>query len=251
MKPRLLGMIPARTGSLRVKGKNIRPLAGHPLIAYAIASARESGLFDRIVVSTNSPLVQKIAIHYGAEAPFLRPEEFATSTSPDIDFLEHAFRELGERFDYFAMLRITSPFRQASTIHEAFEILRNTPEADSIRAVRLCREHPGKMWKIEGRLMHPLLAQEGLELPWHARQYQDMPKVYVQTSSLEIARYEVVARYRSREGKVIAPFVTDAFAGFSIDYEDDWTLAERWVETGAARLPVVTAEPYVLPPEVA
>jgi N-acylneuraminate cytidylyltransferase len=241
MKPRLLGMIPARTGSLRVRGKNIRPLAGHPLIAYAIASARESGLFDRIVVSTNSPLVQKIALHYGAEAPFLRPEEFAT----------YAFRELGERFDYFAMLRITSPFRQASTIHEAWEILKNTPEADSIRAVRLCREHPGKMWKLEGRLMHPLLDQSGLELPWHARQYQDMPKVYVQTSSLEIARYEVVERYRSREGKVLAPFVTDAFAGFSIDYEDDWTLAERWVETGTARLPAVTAEPYVLPPEVA
>lgn len=251
MKPRLLGMIPARTGSLRVKGKNIRPLAGHPLIAYAIASAKECGLFERVVVSTNSPLVQRIAIHYGAEAPFLRPEEFATSTSPDVDFLRHAFQALGERFDYFSMLRITSPFRQASTIHKAWEQLRRTPEADSIRAVQLCHEHPGKMWVVEGGLMRPFLDQSELELPWHARQYQDLPTVYVQTSSLEIAKYEVVERYGSREGKVLAPFLTESVEGFSIDYEEDWALAEHWVATGKARLPTVTASPFVLPPEAA
>ena len=127
--------------------------------------------------------------------------------------------------------------------------MRNTPEADSIRAVRLCREHPGKMWVIEGPLMRPLLDQSHLELPWHARQYQDMPTVYVQSSSLEIARYEVVERYRSREGKVIAPFLADAIEDFSIDYEDDWMLAESWVARGKARLPVVTAPKFQLAPE--
>jgi N-acylneuraminate cytidylyltransferase len=242
-------MIPARSGSLRVKGKNIRPLAGHPLIAYTIASAKESGLFDRIVVSTNSPLVQRIAIHYGAEAPFLRPEEISTSTSPDVEFLRHAFRELGEPFDYFSLLRVTSPFRQAATIHQAWEALKKVPEADSIRAVRLCREHPGKMWIIDGSLMRPLLDQSSLELPWHARQYQDMPIVHVQTSSLEIARYEVVERYGSREGKVLAPFLTEAIEGFSIDYEEDWMLAEYWVSQGKARLPAVSAPPFVFPPD--
>jgi N-acylneuraminate cytidylyltransferase len=249
MQPRLLAVIPARSGSLRVKGKNIRPLAGHPLIAYTIASAKESGLFERVVVSTNSELVQRIAIHYGAEAPFLRPEEISTSTSPDVDWLRHAFGELGTRFDYFSLLRVTSPFRQAETIRKAWELLRNIPEADSIRAVRLCREHPGKMWVVDGSLMRPLLDQSHLELPWHARQYQDMPTVHVQTSSLEIARYEVVLSHGSREGKVIAPFLTDTIEGFSIDHEEDWMLAEHWVAQGKARLPLVTAPAYELPPE--
>jgi N-acylneuraminate cytidylyltransferase len=241
---KLLAVIPARSGSLRVPGKNIRPLGGHPLIAYAIASARESGLFDRIVVSTNSPETQRIALHYGAEAPFLRPEEYATATSPDIDFLKHAFAELGERFDYFSLLRTTSPFRRASTIRRAWDELRAVPEADSIRAVELCTEHPGKMWVLEGKLMRPFLDQSGLELPWHARQYQDLPKVYVQNSALEIARYEVVERYHSREGKVIAPFLTDPVEGFSIDYEEDWLVAERWLATGEAVLPLVDVPPY-------
>ena len=249
MATRLLAVIPARSGSLRVRGKNIRPLAGHPLIAYTIASAKESGLFERVVVSTNSPLVQRIAIHYGAEAPFLRPDEISTSTSPDVDWLRHAFRELGTRFDYFSLLRVTSPFRLASTIQKAWESLRDLPNADSIRAVRLCREHPGKMWIIEGSLMRPLLDQSHLELPWHARQYQDLPTVHVQTSSLEIARYEVVERHGSREGKSIAPFLTDAVEGFSIDHEEDWMLAEYWVAEGKARLPVVTAPRFELPLE--
>jgi N-acylneuraminate cytidylyltransferase len=241
---KLLGLIPARSGSLRVPGKNVRRLAGHPLIAYAIASARESGLFSRIVVTTNSPETQRIALHYGAEAPFLRPDEISTSTSPDIDFLKHAFAELGERFDYFALLRTTSPFRSAATIQRAWEQLRDTPEADSIRAVELCTEHPGKMWVVDGKLMRPFLEQSHLELPWHARQYQDLPQVYVQNSALEIARFEVVERYHSREGQVIAPFLTDATEGFSIDYEEDWLVAERWLATGRAVLPVVQAAPY-------
>jgi CMP-N,N'-diacetyllegionaminic acid synthase len=240
-------MIPARSGSLRVKGKNIRLLGAHPLIAYSIASARESGLFERIVVSTNSPLTREIALHYGAEVPFLRPEEYASSTSPDIEFLRHAFAELREKFDYFALLRPTSPFRQASTIRRAWEQLKSTPAADSIRAVRLCTEHPGKMWIVEGGLMRPFLDQSGLELPWHARQYQDMPTVHVQTSSLEIARYDVVERHGSREGKVLAPFVADPKEGFAIDYEDDWVLAESWIARGDATLPAVPEPPFAFP----
>jgi len=94
--------------------------------------------------------------------------------------------------------------------------------------------------------MRPLLDQSHLSIPWHAGQYQDLPNIYVQNSSLEIAWTRVVWETNSREGKVIAPFFTHGAEGFSIDYEQDWYLAERMIETGEAVLPRVDQEPFVM-----
>ena len=91
--PSVIAFVPARSGSERVPHKNVRPLAGHPLLAYAIATAKEAGVFDRVVCSTDSEEIAEIARWYGAEVPFLRPSRFATSTSPDIEWLDvHACR---------------------------------------------------------------------------------------------------------------------------------------------------------------
>jgi CMP-N-acetylneuraminic acid synthetase len=84
--PSAVALIGARGGSERVPGKNVRPLAGHPLLAYAIETARQSGVFERVVVSTDSEPIAKVARWYGADVPFLRPAEYATATSPDIDW---------------------------------------------------------------------------------------------------------------------------------------------------------------------
>ncbi|MCB2187452.1 MAG: acylneuraminate cytidylyltransferase family protein [Deltaproteobacteria bacterium] len=242
-----LALIPARSGSLRVKDKNIRPLLGHPLLAYTIAAARQAGLYARVVVSTNSELFQDIARHYGAEAPFLRPAEFATSTSPDIEWLAHALGALGEPFDTFSILRPTSPLRLPATIRRAMARFVSLPGIDSLRAVQLVKEHPGKMWVVEGERIRPLLDQDHLGVPWHARQYQDCPQVYVQNSSLEMAWARVVPETHSREGRVVAPFFTDACEGFAVDYESDFELLEKWVAEGRCALPPVEASPYPLP----
>ena len=82
--PSSVALIPARVGSKRVPGKNVRLLQGHPMLAYTIASAIESGVFDSVIVSTDSEDIAKISRHYGAEVPFLRPTKFAGDTSPDI-----------------------------------------------------------------------------------------------------------------------------------------------------------------------
>ena len=95
--PSVVAFIPARSGSKRVPGKNVRPLAGHPLIAYSIAAALDSGIFSAVVVSTDSEEIAEIARHYGADVPFLRPVEFAGDTSPDIEWLEHALTALREQ----------------------------------------------------------------------------------------------------------------------------------------------------------
>jgi CMP-N,N'-diacetyllegionaminic acid synthase len=225
-----------------VPGKNVRELGGHPLLAYSIAAARLAGVFDATVVSTDSEEIAAVAERYGAEVPGLRPVEMATSTSPDIEWVRYAIASLaadGRRFDAFSILRPTSPFRGPTTIRRAFEQLVSLgEEADSIRAVRPCREHPGKMWVIDGELMRPLLDQPD-GVPYHSRQFQSLPPVYVQDSSLEIAWMRALDAHDSIAGERVAPFLTEAAEGFSIDYPDDWRLAEEMVASGAAELPPV------------
>jgi len=214
------------------------------MIAYTISAAQASGLFDRIVVSTDSEIIQKIAIYYGADAPFLRPQEFANSTSPDIEWIKHALENIEEKYDIFAILRPTSPFRSADTIRRAYQEFINNQKIDSLRAVELCKQHPGKMWIIEGETMKPLLNQDHLEVAWHAGQYQALPKVYVQNSSLEMAWTKVVDKYNTREGKILGPFLTEGYECFAVDYKSDWEWLEKMIRTGDVALPKVNKQPF-------
>jgi CMP-N,N'-diacetyllegionaminic acid synthase len=239
-----LAIIPARAGSQRVKNKNIRRLAGHPLIAYSICCAIESRVFSRVIVTTDSEEIADVARHYGADVPFIRPKKLAGSKSPNIGFIKHALDNLDEEYDAFATVFATSPFRQAATLRRAMRQFKLNKEADSLRAVAKCREHPGKMWIVDGNSMEPLLDQSDLDIAWHARQYKDMPVVYVQTSMLEIAWTRVVSETNTREGRVLAPFISKGFEGLSIDYEDDWTLVERLAKSGEATLPDIPVKPY-------
>src|SRR5687768_3642076 len=105
-KPRVVAFIPARSGSVRVPHKNVRPLAGHPLIAYTIAAARGSGVFDAVIVSTDSEDYATIARHYGAEVPFLRTAYISDATSPDIEWVLRTLEALaaqGRRFDAYSI----------------------------------------------------------------------------------------------------------------------------------------------------
>ena len=102
------------------------------------------------------------------------------------------------------------------------------------------------MWVVEGRTMRPLLDQSDLPVAWHAGQYQALPPIYVQNSSLEIAWTRVVSQTGTREGKVVAPYLTEGHEGFNIDDEDDWERARRLVDKGDAELPKVD-HPYPAP----
>ena len=248
--PSAIALIGARSGSERVVGKNVRRLAGHPLLAYAIETARRADVFDRILVSTDSEQIAQVARWYGADVPFLRPEEYATSTSPDIEWIAWTLPRLDERYDLFAIVRATNPFRGPDAIRRGLDQLLATPEADSIRAVELVKQHPGKMWVIDevGRLMRPLLDQSHLDVAWHAGQYQALPPVYVQNSALEIAWTRVVEATGTREGVIQAPFLTEGHEGLNIDDEDDFARAEELVATGRAQLVPIVREPYPVEP---
>ena len=247
--PAAVAFVPARSGSERVPHKNVRPLAGHPLLAYAIATAVQSDRFERVVVSTDSDEIADVARWYGADVPFLRPAEYATATSPDIEWLSYTLEHLDERFELFALVRATNPFRGPDVVRRGLEQLLATPEADSIRAVELVKQHPGKMWLLSGdsRTMSPLLDQSELGVAWHAGQYQALPAVYSQNSALEIAWTRVVTETGTREGRVLAPFLTQGLEGFNVDDEEDWERAERLVASGEATLPEVGRPPYPPP----
>jgi CMP-N-acetylneuraminic acid synthetase len=256
--PSAVALIPARHGSKRVPGKNVRALNGHPTIAYTIAPAIESGVFESVIVSTDSGEIAEIARHYGAEVPFLRPPAFASDTSPDIEWLEYTLTELtrqGRTWDCFALLRPTSPFRTADTIGRAWSRFLAQEGVDSLRAVEKCAQHPGKMWVVRGDRLFPLLPfgvfqQESdggrREQPWHSTPYQALPAVYVQNASLEIAWTRVVLQGRTIAGHVVVPFFTEGYEGFDINDRHDWMIAERLLAEGAVSLPDVPQPPYGL-----
>ena len=216
---RAVALIPARSGSVRVKHKNIRPLAGHPLLAYTIAAARESGVFDAVIVSTDSELYARIAEHYGAETPFLRSAAMAESASPDSDWVIHALEALagqGRRFEAYSILRPTSPFRKPETIRRAWASFAAAAGVDSLRAVETVEQHPGKMWVVRGERMVPLMPLTPEDRPWHSQQRAALPEVYVQNASLEIAWTEMTLRTRSIAGTVLLPFLTAGDAGIDM-----------------------------------
>jgi CMP-N,N'-diacetyllegionaminic acid synthase len=245
--PSAVALIPARAGSKRVVGKNTRLLAGHPLVAYTIGAAVESGVFRGVVVSTESPATAAIARHYGAEVPFLRPAEFAGDLSPDIEWVRHTLSELrsaGRSFDCFSILRPTSPFRGAETIRRAWAQFLREHEIDSLRAVERCRQHPGKMWVIDGGRMRPLLPGGPVNPPWHSMAYQALPPVFVQNASLELAWTRVPFEQGTIAGTTIAPFLTEGYEGVDLNEPRDWWYAEFLISTGAARLPALTVPPF-------
>ncbi|MGB9437323.1 MAG: acylneuraminate cytidylyltransferase family protein [Desulfobacterales bacterium] len=244
----IVALIPARAGSKRVPDKNIRRLAGHPLIAYSIAAALQSKIFKAVIVSTDSDRYADIARHYGAEVPFLRPAKIAGDTSPDIDWVAYTLDRLrkdGQEFDCFSILRPTSPFRLPGTIQKAWDEFLAQEGVDSLRAVEKCQQHPGKMWIVRGNRMMPLLSMGPAEQPWHSSQYPSLPEVYVQNASLEIAKTRVVFKEKTIAGNVLMPFFTKDYEGFDVNSDYDWNLAEHLVKIAQAKLPAISQSPYV------
>lgn len=245
-KPRCLGLIPARSGSKRVTNKNIRLLDGHPMLAYTISAALDSGVFSRVIVSTESEEIAEIARRYGAEVPFLRPVEYAGDHSPDIEWIRHLIQTLyaqGETAECFSILRPTSPFRQPETIQRAWRAFVADGQADSLRAVEKCAQHPAKMWRIhegEKQRMTPVMVNPDPNgTPWHSTPYQALPQVYTQNASLEIAWCRIPLEEGTIAGEAIMPFVTEGYEGFDINQPVDWIIAEYLIQNREAVLPKI------------
>ena len=221
---KIIALIPARQGSERIKNKNIAKISNHPLIAYTISAAKKTNLFSNIVVSTNSIMYSKIAKKYGAEVPFLRPNNISTSHSTDYEWVSYTIKKLekiGLFFSHFFILRPTSPFRTASTILKAWKQFKRHKKADSLRAVEICKQHPGKMWLKSKKFIKPFFPGKKYNQPYYNLQFQSLPKILVQNASLEISKVKVLSLYKSITGKKIIPFYTTGVEGFDINYQYD------------------------------
>ncbi len=234
----MIALIPARAGSERIRNKNIKELAGRPLMAYSIMAACQSALFHSIIVSTEDKLYAQIAREHGAHV-ILRPPEFAEGDSPDIDWLSYTLENMEAKDQDFAILRPTSPFRSAETIIRCFKNW-NRDKYDSIRAVEPVSQHPGKMWVVRSDTLYPLLPLQPIQQPWHSSQMKTLPDVYVQNASLEMSSIPSVRKTNTISGWRIQAFMTKGWEGFDLNTEYDWEIAEKAIRDGTAKLPEVT-----------
>jgi len=221
-------IIGARAGSQRVKNKNTRLLNGKPLLVYTIEQAIALTKISDIFVSSNDPEVKEICSDFDEVTFVQRPDNISTHVSKDIEYINHILESFS--FEIFIKLNPTSPFREVSFIERNLEKFLSNDKFDSARAVQLCKEHPGKMWTIDNDdLLKPLDLDLKFKYEMHEAQYQDLPKVYIQTSSLEIANVEKISRYNNRSGKTVMPILCDGVNSFSIDYEFEFDIAEKYL----------------------
>jgi len=223
-KEKIVALIPARSASQRIKNKNITKIFNHPLIGHAINQAKRSGLFEKVIISTDSTKYAKIAKKYGGEVPFLRPKKISNSTSHDFQWVDYTIKKLkkmGFSFDYFFILRPTNPLRTAKTIVKAWKKFKKNRRAETLRAVEISKQNPYKMWVESRGYIKPLLKKKKNNQPSHNLQSKSLPKILVQNASLEISKINVLKKYKTITGKKIIPFYPNQLESFDINYPDD------------------------------
>ena len=191
---RVLAIVPARKGSKGLPLKNIRPLAGKPLLAWPIAAARASAYVDRVIISTDDQGFADIAVAHGADAPFLRPAELASDTAPSLGFILHAvdaLAEAGDRYDYVVLLEPTSPLTEGSDVDAALERLTDA-DADAIVGVTaLETNHPAYAVRMRADgVIDPLQPGGFAALP----RRQDLEPVFGLDGSLYISTVDALRR---------------------------------------------------------
>jgi CMP-N,N'-diacetyllegionaminic acid synthase len=226
-----IALIPARSGSKRIPGKNTKLLNGVPLIAYTIASALECQVFSEVIVSTDSQEIAEVAKRYGASAPILRPSQYASDESSDIEWVLHAVNEMistpKEELGLISILRPTSPLRGSRSILNALDLLAENSWADSVRAMEPTNKHPGKMWKVsdDGHAT-PFLSQSENVIPTHNLPTQLLPKVWIQNASLEAVKFRSLLETKSISGKSVLAIQLPGFEGYDLNSQEDWDYLE-------------------------
>ena len=227
-------LIPARGGSKRIPNKNMKELAGKPLIYWTMKAAEESGIFARIVVSTEDKRIAEYCKQFVEVVD--RPPEYATDTSPDVEWIKH-YLENYKSSDYFMILRPTSPFRTPESICLAWEVFQKDGYASSLRAVSPVRQHPGKMWTVHMDRLVPLLNYPTIE---GHRSYnlptQMLPRVYVQNACIEIGHINNVLIRHNVSGHSVMPFFMDSLEALDLNTLEDWILAEYCLNAGMVKL---------------
>jgi CMP-N,N'-diacetyllegionaminic acid synthase len=222
----ILGLVPARAGSKGVPGKNIRPLAGRPLLDYTARAAAESGVLDRVVLSTDSTEIADAGRAAGLEVPFMRPAALAQDDTPMLPVIQHAADALaaeGWLADAIVLLQPTSPLRTPSHIRNAVDLLRSTG-ADSVVSVVEIPRHlsPDYVMRIDGGVLRPFLP--GGE---RLMRRQDARPAYSRDGTVYAFRRTTLERFGNIYGDDCRPLIVQPAESLSIDSPADWDAAER------------------------
>lgn len=222
---RILGVIPARGGSKGVPHKNIRPLAGKPLIVHTIEAARASRL-SRVIVSTDDESIAEVARRAGALVPFVRPADLASDSAKSMDVAIHALKTMEAedaiQYDAVMLLQPTTPFRSVEDINNAIDKLSGNPEADSvISVVDVEGHHPARMKYIEdGRLVDPPFVEA-----YENQNRQELRPMFIRNGAVYLTRRETLLQ-RSYKGKVSLALIMPGELSINIDTLRDFDLAE-------------------------
>lgn len=224
---KVLAIIPARGGSKGVPDKNIRLLRGKPLITYTISAALQSQLLSKVIVSTDSEKIAEIATRWGADVPFIRPDELAQDNTPTLPVLQHALQFLAKHNEYFdavCLLQPTSPFRPSGFIDDAIRTF-TIKDTDALVSVLPVPDEYNPHWAFisDNNGLLSIATGEKQIIP----RRQDLPKAYFRDGALYLTKTNVLLKKNSIYGDSLSYIVSDPRHYVNIDTPQDWDKAER------------------------
>ena len=229
---KVLGIITARGGSKGIPGKNLKMLAGKPLLAYTIETARQSRALDRVILSTEDEAIAVAARDLGCDVPFMRPMDLAQDETPHLPVIQHAARWMQERVNYapdaVMILQPTSPLRTADDIAAAVQLL-DTSGADSVLSVNEVpvHAHPMRTLRLDAD-GHAALFVSGEPVRKRINRRQDLPPAWVMNGCIYACRTRVLFDAEpSLYGNRVAAYRMPVDRSLSIDDLEDWHAAER------------------------
>lgn len=212
-------LIPARGGSKRIPGKNLKTLGGLPLIAYSIKAGLAAKEISKVFVSSDDPFILEIAKQYGA-SPVIRPSVISDDHSPTVLAVQHFLNEAGTKIglpDALVTLQPTNPFRKPGLIDEALELFWKHPESESLTCVS---ENNHKLGVVSGGLFQPSLYRQG-------QRTQDLDKLFFENGLIYISKASLIIENGKMMGEKNLAFIQNGiFSKIDIDDSLDWELAE-------------------------
>ncbi len=224
-----LAIIPARGGSKGIPRKNIKDLAGKPLIAWTIEEAKKSIYLDRIILSSEDAEIIEVAKKWGCDVPFIRPVELATDETPGIDPVIHTINTLQIKYDFIVLLQPTSPLRQSFHIDQAIELLLRKK---SKSLVSFCKVDKNPNWMVqinEHGELNPYIDNKTIT------RRQDLPELLMPNGAIYIAQCDWLLMKKSFLESKTTAFIMDSKSSLDIDTDWQWELAELFLEKNPAQ----------------
>jgi CMP-N-acetylneuraminic acid synthetase len=238
----ITAIIPARGGSMRIPGKNIIDINGHPLIAYTIASAKLSTMIEKVVLTTDDPEIASVGEQYGAEVPFLRPKEISGDNSTDFEFFSHYVNFCDENGidagEYLVQLRPSTPFRDPQIIDEGICHILGDLQASSMRSAYKSSFCPYKVFKMRDGCLEGFFPEDPRP-EYHNLARQNFPDTYIPNGYVDVVRVSVIRKgllFGSRILGFIAPDVPDIDEPSDVEYakkflnENDFSMLTKYMD---------------------